>query len=312
MTAPKPEFDIDELDHLASEATPAPWRAGRSDMTSYDADGSGPFKNVYVDGTERHHVTGELLPDVVARGESERCHANAQLIAALVNAWPAVSKRMRELEEAVAFFDDANEANRRNGLTLSQRIGELRARAESAEARVRELEAKLGDVDEALMKRFRLGIEPIDGVVAFMRANWHNDGAEGEGVHKLCLYAETVPRLLVRITSLESEVARLREEAGRCGKRCDHDSPCTLPIGHLPPSHHETDHGCTFYDDPPSTSALERQVREALGERFASLRLFAAWGTADDHHSVGSHLESERLRTFPALLRAILEVEAKG
>ena len=34
-----------------------------------------------------------------------------------------------------------------------------------------------------------------------------------------------------------------------CGKVCDHDSPCTLPADHLPPSRHETEHGCTFYDD---------------------------------------------------------------
>lgn len=34
-----------------------------------------------------------------------------------------------------------------------------------------------------------------------------------------------------------------------CGKMCDHDSPCTLPLDHLPGSRHETEHGCTFYDD---------------------------------------------------------------
>ena len=33
-----------------------------------------------------------------------------------------------------------------------------------------------------------------------------------------------------------------------CGKRCDHDSQCTLPADHLPATRHESEHGCIFYD----------------------------------------------------------------
>lgn len=105
----------------------------------------------------------------------------------------------------------------------NQLVESLYARTESAEARVRELEAQLGAIDGLLMKRFRLGLEPIADVVAFMRANWLNDGAEGESVHKLCLYAETVPKLLhavgvaeSRITNLESQLEAAREELARC------------------------------------------------------------------------------------------------
>lgn len=41
----------------------------------------------------------------------------------------------------------------------------------------------------------------------------------------------------------------------RCGKRCDHGSPCMLDAGHVPVDRHESEHGCVFYDvDPEATT----------------------------------------------------------
>src|SRR5690242_8756710 len=46
-----------------------------------------------------------------------------------------------------------------------------------------------------------------------------------------------------------------------CGKPCDHGSPCTLPADHLPQSRHETEHGCTFYDDDNSPELEAARAR---------------------------------------------------
>ncbi len=43
------------------------WRAGRMDAVSYDGDGDGPYKQVYVDNPNGRFHLGERLPDVVCK-----------------------------------------------------------------------------------------------------------------------------------------------------------------------------------------------------------------------------------------------------
>jgi hypothetical protein len=116
MPPSDPKALIEEAMRLGAEATPGPWKAGRSDMTSYELEG-GPFKNVYA-ADERggvHHVTGETLPYVVARGEGDECHANATLIARartllpeLADALEAALRKIEWLEGVInGFVDDA-------------------------------------------------------------------------------------------------------------------------------------------------------------------------------------------------------------
>lgn len=80
---------LEPLRALHEAATPPPWRAGRSDMVSYSGTGEdGPFKNIYVDDPEPKMHLGRPLPLTVARGETDACVENAELIAALRNALP--------------------------------------------------------------------------------------------------------------------------------------------------------------------------------------------------------------------------------
>ncbi len=111
MTAPRfTEAELAELCRLLTAATQGEWRSGRSDMTSYDADGRGPYKQVYVDDPHGEMHMGNRLPAVVARGEAgltgqERCVENAQLIAALVNAAPRLIAAARLANEQAERID---------------------------------------------------------------------------------------------------------------------------------------------------------------------------------------------------------------
>lgn len=98
MNEPTTPIDLPTLDRLHAEASAGPWRAGRSDMTSYDGNTGEAFKNVYGPEYEKHPRTGADIPLTVARGESKRCHANAAWIATIHNAFPSLSARLKELE----------------------------------------------------------------------------------------------------------------------------------------------------------------------------------------------------------------------
>lgn len=96
----------ERLRELRAKGTQGTWRAGRSDMVSYDAGSDdGPYKNVYVDDPRGGTHRGEPLPFTVARGEQNNdtangeteCIANAQLIAAAVNALPDLLSHIAEL-----------------------------------------------------------------------------------------------------------------------------------------------------------------------------------------------------------------------
>lgn len=53
--------------------TPGPWHPGRSDMLSYDASGTIPFKNIYADDPRggTHKPTNRALPLTVAKAVDE-------------------------------------------------------------------------------------------------------------------------------------------------------------------------------------------------------------------------------------------------
>jgi hypothetical protein len=91
--------ELAESERLEQAATPGPWQAGRSDTVSYDSTGDGPYKNVYINGNRRHPVFGDILPDIVARGETEHCVANAEFIAASRTAVPALIAEIRRLRD---------------------------------------------------------------------------------------------------------------------------------------------------------------------------------------------------------------------
>jgi hypothetical protein len=179
-------------------------------------------------------------------------------------------------------------------------VRELRARAESAEARVREIERAFrnlvaridGDGGQAQEGGTVAGsLERADTKVVTLQARvkeleselsearldlerWHTSVE----AHRLATILEQRDEARAEAKALESEVARLREEAGR-----------------------------------------EQAVKAALGWRFATLttmvyttkggpRIVAEWESKDPE-SNGSEAEAE---TLPALLRAILEVEKGG
>jgi hypothetical protein len=102
-------LDLDKLEALMREATAGPWEAGRSDMTSYDVNTGQPFTNVYGPDDDprahRHHVTGDMLPPVIARAEGNTCNEDAPLIAAAVNALPELIAIARKWQLARQFLD---------------------------------------------------------------------------------------------------------------------------------------------------------------------------------------------------------------
>jgi hypothetical protein len=84
-------------------------------MTSYDAVTGEAFKSVYGPNNEPELHHGQAIPLEEARGMGERCHENAQLIAAMRNALPELlalarsaseaKARLARLESALEFLD---------------------------------------------------------------------------------------------------------------------------------------------------------------------------------------------------------------
>lgn len=110
---------LEELERLEKAAAAGPWRAGRSDTTSYTGGGLGPYKNVYGPRNEPELHLGHAIPLEEAQGWGDHCIENAQLIAAARNALPQLlesARRYLELKEALAFcccfpgFDVLNES----------------------------------------------------------------------------------------------------------------------------------------------------------------------------------------------------------
>ena len=89
----------------ADAATPGPWRAGRSDMTSYGGYDGEPFKNVYGPNKYEHpNIPGEMVPESVARGETDLCHENAAFIAHARQDIPTLIAVIEKLDAALREF----------------------------------------------------------------------------------------------------------------------------------------------------------------------------------------------------------------
>ena len=75
------------------------------DMESFDGCSTAPWKAVYADGYELHHVTGERLPDTVARGYGDDCRPNAAFIAHARTSLPALARAVIELSVRVEAWE---------------------------------------------------------------------------------------------------------------------------------------------------------------------------------------------------------------
>ena len=93
---------LDELKRKHEATTKGPWKAGRADMVSYSADGDGPWKAVYATEFEGPEST-------TCRAFREECVENAQAIAALHNAFPALEQLARFGLMAKAFCEEHGE-----------------------------------------------------------------------------------------------------------------------------------------------------------------------------------------------------------
>lgn len=100
---------LDELETLAKAATQGGWRAGRSDMQSYDAQTGEPFKNVYGPNFEPELHHGERIPVEVAKAVGGNCMADAQFIGALhpevALSLIAAARELSDLKSALEFLD---------------------------------------------------------------------------------------------------------------------------------------------------------------------------------------------------------------
>ena len=97
---------LGEMEKLCEALPKREWRAGRPDMLSYDGDGYGPYKQVYMDNPRGRMHLGERLPDVVARGEGKNCVAIAEFIADAKSNYPAIIAWARRAIELLLIFQD--------------------------------------------------------------------------------------------------------------------------------------------------------------------------------------------------------------
>jgi hypothetical protein len=97
---------IDELERLLSEATPGPWEVAHGTFKDRDTHIIAP------DGTDEPWIIAEMGGYVISRGEFDEMMPNADLIAALRNAAPALLTEVRRLrvieEKALALAKAAN------------------------------------------------------------------------------------------------------------------------------------------------------------------------------------------------------------
>lgn len=189
-----------------------------------------------------------------------------------------------------------------------------RRRAESAEARVKELEASIARIHSFAGRGDGHGsLAATEACLAdtftMLRIDLDNAEKDGDAAE-------------ARITDLESKLAAAREEQAKL-RAC---KGCQNPVGCDANGTCYECAGLTFEEIMALSdeSKLEAKVREALGERLDSLHIagndgvdpdapghwhwFAEW--SKDDRAVFAH--QQFAATLPALLRAILEVEAKG
>jgi len=95
---------LEEIEARERRATKGPWRPGRLDALSYDGDGDGPYKQVYVDNPEGKIHMGERLPDVVVKAYDSLgadCRDNAVFVAHAREDVPWLVAEVRRLRKLV-------------------------------------------------------------------------------------------------------------------------------------------------------------------------------------------------------------------
>jgi hypothetical protein len=255
----------------------------------------------------------------------------------LTRALPRMLAEVRTLRARVesyamdlAALEGTNAANERALRIQLERLQEERSRAESAEARVKELEARsarrfpiMGGPSipwemiapcerqaqsnhQQSLERLaeRGGLDPTEALAVLESRRWH----WMDPAFALASLAEAVRRwedrpLQARITDLESQLAAAREGKARL------DAERTRLVFE----------GFTYADvfKLREESELEAKVREVLRGGFEVLKFERmlvneqpAWFC--DTRIIWPHHSFVSAPTLPALLRAILEVEAKG
>lgn len=120
---------IEELEQLASKATPGPWQYGDADRF----DPSGEVENVIEREGGRGLVatipTGEFEWDRARENESSR--ADADFIAAARTALPALCQEWRRLQMELKEQNDAYRVALREGEVMNEMIERLQAENES-------------------------------------------------------------------------------------------------------------------------------------------------------------------------------------
>lgn len=98
------DINLDELERMAAQATPGPWKEGRHDMFSI------------VEGAHAKYIYANSIPVAISTGEEKDCErvlADARYIAAACSAVPELIARVRELEERIAELTQENSGHKR-------------------------------------------------------------------------------------------------------------------------------------------------------------------------------------------------------
>lgn len=132
MTAP--ELDLDELEALEKAATPGPWVLDRETYVS----------TRYVSPDDDQLIAD---CDFVRPSSLRQSEANAAFIPAARNALPTLIARLRAAEARLQQLMNAYAA-------LLEMHCSAKSRTESAEERVRELEAKFGELADEIDQDF--------------------------------------------------------------------------------------------------------------------------------------------------------------
>ena len=114
---------VETLDALEKKATPGPWFA------DHDGDGSDVMRHV--------QRQGRTLRDTVAEIMSERTESDAELIAALRNAYPQIRKDLEEIGALRTALEEARRENERLRKELRGMEREAREAARDAAAEER-------------------------------------------------------------------------------------------------------------------------------------------------------------------------------
>ena len=199
---------IQEIEARLKAATPGPLVKGRDDMDSWHGNDGVQFANVYteVNGPERHPVTGNLLPNVVAEARGDDPHANARLIA--------------HIPDDIAYLLAVH-------ATLTQRVGELEKERGILAERNQWLEEFDRDVAEGAALRETIdgqarALQHSDNLLAMIAGTLKGNAKEGE-LHSY----HDLPQL---VATLEARVRELGVLANQILGSANPNGHCWIPL----------------------------------------------------------------------------------